>query len=456
VIANLLQSPLTFIHLNEHKTLPIRDYTERRKFLEFQNRFATACGLALQGLDRVPFAVDLLPPQKQSSFSSWIKNPLRKKSVRAAWGFDFGYSCFKAVRVTFDDDGVLAIDECFQCHHPHDGLPHSQGENSLDELSEEQIVQLLEKPDGRKSPFEYDDAVHEPLTQERFQSLAIESFLAKYEYKGESICIGYPAHDIICANTTLPQMPPQQTWQAVHYEAKHHFSDNPNLYQTGWLVLGWEEDEQNVMKQYIHLFMARIGTIDSKLHLLQKYGIAPSLMTSNVLANLNYAYLLLTLPPVELPEAQAEGRNPPEQNGDFEPPEIQSILVCDMGTQGTDLTFYNLREIRHYYLNIGGQDFTKSIANALGESFHFAEAIKRKPTQRAGDTAKVVEALKPVAKRLVDEILLRLQHLRKSGATLDKVVVLGGGFQLNGFATYFKNLLNSAWKNGSQPLTEKR
>jgi len=120
-----------------------------------------------------------------------------------------------------------------------------------------------------------------------------------------------------------------------------------------------------------------------------------------------------------------------------------------MGTQGTDLTFYDVREIRHFYLDIGGQDFTKSIVQALGETFPRAEAIKRNPTKRTEDTAKVVESLKPVAKRLVDEILLRLQHFRKSGATLDKVVVLGGGFQLKGFATYFKNLLNITWKNGS-------
>ncbi|MCL2305781.1 MAG: cell division FtsA domain-containing protein [Planctomycetaceae bacterium] len=444
--------PLTFIHLNEHKTLPIRDYTERQKYLEFHNRFATACGLALQGLGQVPFAVDLLPPQKQPSFFGRFRSSLRKKPVPAAWGFDFGYSCFKAVRVTFDEEGVLAVDECFQCYHPHDGIPNDDCENSLETLSEEQIVKLLEKQDGPRNPFEHTDSVSAPLTQERFQSLAIESFLAKYTYQGELICIGYPGHDILCSNFTLPQMPPQQTWQAIQFEVKHRqLADNPNLYQMSYLVLGWEEeveDEQNIMKQYIHLFLSRVGTIDSKLRLLQNFGIAPNLMTSNILANLNYAHMLLTSPPVPPQMTQDENQNPPEQDSDFEPPEIQSILVCDMGTRGTDLTFYNLREIRHFYLPIGGQDFTKSIAKALGEPFHIAEAIKRNPTKRTEDKAKVVEALKPIAGRLVDEILLRLQHLRKSGAMLDKVVVLGGGFQLNGFAAYFKNLLNTSWKNG--------
>jgi len=442
------QPPLTFIHLNEHKKLPIRDYTERQKFLEFHDRFATACGLAMQGLGQAPFAVDLLPPQKQSSFFTRIKSSFRKKPVPAAWGFDFGYSCFKAVRVTYDEDGVLAVDECFQCHYPHDGLPDNGRENPLEELTDEQVTQILNKQDDPKNPFEHSDSVSEPITQERFQSLAVESFLAKYEYQGETICIGYPAHDILCANVRLPQMPPQQTWQAVQFEVKHHLPDNPNLFQTGYLVLGWEEDEQNNMMQYVHLFSARAGTIDNKLRLLQRYGIVPNLMTSNVLANLNYAYLLLTLPPQEQPSTQTNGQNPPEQNGDFEPPEIRSILVCDMGTQGTDLTFYTLREIKHFYLDIGGQDFTKSIAETLGEPFSRAEAIKRNPTKRTEDTTKVVEALKPVAKRLVEEILLRLQHFRKSGATLDKVIALGGGFQLKGFAAYFKSLLNAHWKNG--------
>lgn len=437
------QPPLTFVHLNDHKKLPIRDDTQRQQYLEFHDRFATACGLALQGIGQVPFAVDLLPPQKQPSFFSRIKGSLRKKPVPAAWGFDFGYSCFKAVRVTYDEDGVLTVDECYQCHHPDDGLSDNESEKPVDEPAEEYITQLLEKQDCPKNPFARDDTVREPLTQERFQSLAIESFLAKYEYQGETICIGYPAHDILCANVKLPQMPPQQTWQAVHYESKHHLPDNPHLFQTGYLVLGWEEDEQNNMMQYIHLFSARAGTIDDKLRLLHKYGIVPNLMTSNILANLNYAYLLLTSPPA----TQDEEQNTPGESGDFEPPEIKSILVCDMGTQGTDLTFYDLREIRHFYLDVGGRDFTKSIAKTLGETFHRAEAIKRDPPKRAEDTAKVVEALKPVAKRLVDEILLRLRHFRKSGTTLDQVVVLGGGFQLKGFAAYFKGLINTMWKN---------
>ena len=443
--------PLTFIHLNEHKKLPIRDYTERRRYLEFHDRFATACGLALQGLGQVPFSVDLLPQQKQSSFFGRLKSPFRRKQVPAAWGFDFGFSCFKAVRVTYDEDGVLAVDECFQCHHPQVALPDEENGQELEQLTDDQIAQLLGKESGSQNPFARTDntTAFEPISQERFLDLAIESFLAKYEYHGESICIGYPGHDILCTNFSLPQMPPQQTWQAIQYEAKHHLEDNPNLYQMSWLVLGWEEDEQNLMKQYIHLFLARTGTIDSKLYMLQKYGIAPNLMTSNVLANLNYAYLILTSQAVEQPPLQEENaQSLSQQNDDFEPPEIRSILVCDMGTQGTDLTLYNLREIRHFYLPIGGQDFTKSIAKALGEPFHVAEAIKRNPTKRTEDRAKVVEALKPVAKQLVDEILLRLQHFRKSGATLDKVVALGGGFQLNGFAAYFKNLLNANWKNG--------
>ena len=440
---------LTFIHLNEHKKLPVRDYTERQQYLEFHDRFATACGLALQGLGQVPFAVDLLPPQKQPSFLSRIKGSFRKKPVPSAWGFDFGSSCFKAVRVTFDEEGVLAIDECFQCHHPQVALPDDENPLSLDALSDDEIARLLDKQDDAQSPFLRDDtsSTSEQITQERFQSLAIESFLAKYEYQGEVICVGYPAHDILCNNLQLPQMTSEQTWQAVQYEAKQLFSDNLNIYQTGFLVLGWEEDEQNIMKQYIHLFLARMGTIDDKLRLLQKYGIVPNFMTSNVLANLNYAYLLLTMPPVEPPSEATEDGKVTEQNVDDDLPEIQSILVCDMGTQGTDLTFYNIREIRHFYLDIGGQDFTKSIAKALGKSFTDAEAIKRNPTKRAEDKAKVVEALKPVAKRLVEDILLRLQHIRRSGATLDKVVVLGGGFQLNGFAAYFKNLLLASWKS---------
>jgi Tfp pilus assembly PilM family ATPase len=447
---------MIFRHLNEYHQPPVRDYTERRLFLQFHDRFATACGLALQGLEQVPFEVDLLPHEKKQSFFSRIKGSFRKKNLPAAWGLDFGNSCIKAVRVTFDDEGVLAVDQCFHCHHPYDGPPQDD-DASLAKLTDQQIAELLQKTE-HKNPFAHGNegtSACLPIDQHRFQSLAMESFLTKYTYQGETICVGYPSHNILCTNTTLPQMTPQQTWQAVQYEAKHLMPDNPNLFQPGYLVLGWEEDEQNVMKQYVHLFSTRIGTTETLLMLLQKYGIVPNLMTTSILANLNYAYLLSTLPPVSQPpfntetsaqQTESASSKNHETSPSDEKPELQSILICDMGTQGTELIFYNLREIKHYYIDVGGQNFTKSIAKTTGEPFHTAEAIKRNPTKRAEDIPKVVEALKPVAIRLVDEIALRLQSVRLSGVPLDHVVVLGGGFQLKGFANYFKSLLHAKWK----------
>jgi len=88
------------------------------------------------------------------------------------------------------------------------------------------------------------------------------------------------------------------------------------------------------------------------------------------------------------------------------------------------------------------------IASALDKTFSEAEAIKRDPVRRA-EKDKVIKAMTPVVGILLDEILRRLNHLRHSGATLDKVVVLGGGFQLSGFASYFESLLQKKWKNGT-------
>ncbi|MDR1384485.1 MAG: cell division FtsA domain-containing protein [Planctomycetaceae bacterium] len=440
---------MIFRHLNEYNQPPIRDYTERQMFLRFHDRFATACGIALQGLEQTPFTVDLLPYEKPSFFSKW-KSSFRKKQTPAAWGFDFGYSCVKAVRVTFDDEGVLAVDQCFNCHHPYDGPPLDDNAD-LAKLTDQQIADVLQKQE-QKSPFAHDEGrtVQLRVDQHQFQLLALELFLTKYVYQGEKICVAYPSHNLLCANITLPQMTPQQTWQAVQYEAKHLMPDNPNLFQSGYLVLGWEEDEENVMKQYIHLFSTRIGTTETLLALLQKYGISPNLMTTSILANLNYAHLLSTLPPVlQPPFPEKETEQPIQQspdNGESDIPELQSILICDMGTQGTDVTFYNLREIKHHYISIGGQEFTKSIVKTTGETFHMAEAIKRNPTKRTSDLSKIVNAVKPVALRLVNEILLRLQPVRQSGIPLDRVVVLGGGFQLNGFANHFKSLLNAKWE----------
>jgi cell division ATPase FtsA len=132
----------------------------------------------------------------------------------------------------------------------------------------------------------------------------------------------------------------------------------------------------------------------------------------------------------------------------FEPPEIESILVCDMGAIGTDLVFYNLKEILHYYVTVGGDHFTQAIAKALDISHERAEGFKRNPLA-SGHGTEIVEALKPVAKQLVNEVMLRLERFRKNGGNLDKVIVLGSGFQLQGFADYFRKVLEASWKTAT-------
>ena len=454
-----MPSGIAFSHLNECKNIPIRDLTPRKLYLSFHDRFATACGIAMSGLLPVPFAVDLLPPKGKPSFLNRMKGVFRKHNkIEAAWGFDFGHACFKAVRLTFDTDGTLAVDECFHCNHA-DYDPKSREAETKSVFSDEEEAKLiaqLNEPIPPNNPFApNDDLKYEAkIHTEDFKRYALEIFLSKYQYRGEAICVGYAPHDIFCDNVRLPQMTPNQTWSAVQIEMKRKLADGISSFAYNYLVLGWEEDENNLLHQYLNLFATRNSTVEKTINLLYDYGIDPTHIMPTIYANLNYAIELLGLPPVD--QVSTQIGNPGDngttkilrnENAEYQLPEIKSILVCDMGTAGTDLVLYTLQEIKHYYIPIGGRDFTRSIANGLGCSPVQAEAIKR-DFSRADDLPKLAETLKPVGRKFVDEIILRLKHFRKSGGTFDKVIVLGGGFQLKGFAGYFKSLLEALWKEG--------
>ena len=414
----------------------------------------------MRGLLPLPFAVDLLPAKERPSFFARLRGAFKRNNkVDAAWGFDFGHSCFKAVRLTFDTDGTLAVDECFHCHHAdYDPKPKPEPEESdsvFSEENEEQISKVLNEPEVPGNPFtpKEEKTVMMNIDADAFKRYAIEAFLRKYEYRGESICVGYAPHDIYCDNIQVPQMTPDQTWSAVQLEMRNRLADGFLAFAYNYLVLGWSEDENNLVQQYLHLFATRNSSLEKVMTLLQEYGIEATHITPTIYANLNYAVELFGLPPVEqLPATNGTGAVEGgtssvkwPMSGEFQPPEFRSILVCDMGTSGTDLTFYNLQEIRHFYIPVGGRDFTQAISKGLGVPLPLAEAIKR-DFQRAEDMTKLADSLKPVARRLIDEIFLRLEHFRKSGGTFDKVVVMGGGFQLKGFAAYFRSLLEVLWK----------
>ena len=427
--------PFTFLHLNEHRTIPLRDETERRIYTYSQDRFATACGLALQGLGLVPFNVDMLPQQKQGLFAR-LKNAFSRKRIVAAWGMDIGNSCMKAVKVSLAADGVPVVEHCYQCHYHFEPLKQQQATD----LPETKIMETLAKP---VNPFARDEPDFETkeLDVPEKRKLAVKGFLHKYEYQGEVICVGYPSRDLICANVAIPADTPQVAEAAIPFEFKHHLPYDEDKFLPNYIFLGSTAGDENVMKQCFHLFSTKMSTMQDTLDLLAEYGIMPNMMTTNHLANLNYATFLLMSPPVaQTPEEQVA-----MEGNEFEPPDIESILICDMGASGMDLIFYDLKELSHFYIPIGGDRFTQEIATALNIPLPRAEGYKRDPLA-SGHGQEIVDALKPLVKKLANEITLRLERFRKNGGKLDKVIVLGGGFQLRGFAAYFRSVLEALWK----------
>ena len=429
-------SPLEFLHLNEHRKIPLRDETERRMFTNAHDRFATACGLALQGLGLVPFCIDMLPQKKQGVFER-IKNAFSRKRPVAAWGIDIGNSCMKAVKVAFDADSVPVVEHCYLCHYHFEALKSS--EESGADIRETKIMEALAEP---MNPFQRDEPpVGKELDVPTKRKLAVQGFLHKYEYQGEVIGVGYPSQDLICANVAIPADTPQIAEAAIPFEFKHHLPYDEDKFLPNYIFLGSAEGDEGVTKQCFHLFSTKMSTMQDTLDLLGEHGIMPDMMTTNHLANLNYATFLLMSPPVaQTPEEQAAA-----EEKEFEPPDIESILICDMGASGMDLIFYGLKELSHFYIPIGGDWFTQEIATALEIPLPRAEGYKRDPLA-SGHGQEIVEALKPLVKKLANEITLRLEHFRKGGGKLDKVIVLGGGFQLRGFAAYFRSVLEVLWK----------
>ncbi|GHT27453.1 hypothetical protein FACS18942_06800 [Planctomycetales bacterium] len=419
----------------------MRDTTERRIFLNSQDRFATACGLALQGLGLIPFAVNMLPQEKQGFFSR-LKGTFSKKKVVAAWGLDIGNSCMKAVRVTFDSDGIPVVNECYHCYY------HRSDSKSKDDLETEDSriaraeTQLMNVMQSHSTPFANEEApiVFKANDLQSMKRLAVEGFLHQYEYQGETICVGYPSQNLICANMALEADTPEIAEKVIPFEFKNYLPFDEDNFLPNYMFLGDDTGENNAVRQCIHLFSTRISTLENIIELLGEFGIVPNIMTTNLLANLNYSAFLLMSPPVSQTETTEEVN--------FEPPEIESILVCDMGAIGTDLVFYNLKEILHYYVTVGGDHFTQAIAKSLDISHERAEGFKRNPLA-SGYGMEIVEALKPVVRQLVNEVMLRLERFRKNGGNLDKVIVMGSGFQLQGFADYFRKVLEASWKTAT-------
>ncbi|MGD0896340.1 MAG: pilus assembly protein PilM [Thermoguttaceae bacterium] len=114
---------------------------DRRLLAANPGRFAVACGLALQGLDKAHVGINLLPADYHGHLGA-IAQKLLKRPATAAWGIDLGSSSLKAVRLSWDIKQQTAIMDAAVCLEYRKPLGQAADADQRKALVDEALAEL--------------------------------------------------------------------------------------------------------------------------------------------------------------------------------------------------------------------------------------------------------------------------------------------------------------------------
>jgi len=339
--------------------------------------FWTACGLALQGIDRAAIPINFAPSRQEGVLQKFGWR--RKKGPVAAWGLDLGNSSLKAVRLTADRD--VSIEQAVHIEHDKELL-----------------------------------RVEDPSARREVLVATLRKFLDQHAIQDARLCIGLPSLALLGRFFRLPPVDAKRMEDAVAYEARQQIP--LPLDELAWDFHAWplphrKDEGENAW---------RIGLYAVKKFHLQEFEMlcADLDLTVDVLSGKCVA--LHNLAAFEL-----------LGEDDEEPKKNSAVALLDVGTEGSALVIASPNSTWFRHIPVGGETVTSSLVRTFKLTRAQAEQAKRHPA-RARRLKLLYEAIDPAIAHLMDELERSLhQHGRLfPDVRISHLFGHGGGFQLHG------------------------
>jgi type IV pilus assembly protein PilM len=300
----------------------------------------------------------------------------------AVWAIDIGNNSLKALYLSTERGVVEVVG--------YDNIPHGKilsGDNVTDAEREELIA------------------------------ISLRKLVTKYDLSMDEIAIAVPSQNSFARFVNLPPVEAKRIPEMVQFEAVQQIPFGINDVQWDWqLMTGTDSPEIKV-----GIFAIKNEVVNTALQPFTREDIEISYVQMAPMAL--YNYLLYDRPDLVTSESQA-------------------TVIINIGAGNTDLVVCTPSAVWQRCILIGGNTFTKAIADTFRLNFEKAEKLKR--TAAVSKYARqVFQAMKPVFTDLVSEIQRSLGFYTTSNPNikLSRVIALGGGARMRGLLKYLQQTL---------------
>ncbi len=300
----------------------------------------------------------------------------------AIWAIDIGNNSLKALYLSTERGVVEVVG--------YDNIPHGKilsGDNVTDAEREELIA------------------------------ISLRKLVTKYDLSMDEIAIAVPSQNSFARFVNLPPVEAKRIPEMVQFEAVQQIPFGINDVQWDWqLMTGANSTEIKV-----GIFAIKNDVVNTALQPFTREDIEISYVQMVPMAL--YNYLMHDRPDLVTSDSQA-------------------TVVINIGAGNTDLVVCNPSTVWQRCILIGGNTFTKAIADTFRLNFGKAEKLKR--TAPVSKYARqIFQAMRPVFTDLASEIQRSLGFYNSSNPNtkIVKIIAMGGGTKLRGLLKYLQQTL---------------
>jgi type IV pilus assembly protein PilM len=248
-------------------------------------------------------------------------------------------------------------------------------------------------------------------------ALTLRKFASKNDLGMDEIIISVPSQNSFARFVNLPPVERKRIAEIVKFEAVQQIPFDINDVQWDWQLM----TEPNSPELKVGIFAIKNEVVSSALEYFGRENLQIAYVQMSPMALYNYVHY---------------------DRPDLVTSDNQALVVLNIGAENTDLVVCTKSTVWQRCILIGGNNFTKAIADAFKLNFEKAERLKR--TAPVSKYARqIFQAMKPVFGEMASEIQRSLGFYSSSNPNtkLSKIIALGGGTKLRGLLKYIQQTL---------------
>jgi type IV pilus assembly protein PilM len=302
----------------------------------------------------------------------------------SVWAVDIGNNSLKAMRLT-DVNGVVEV-------------------TGFDNIQHGKILTGI----GVK-----------PEEREELIAISLRQFVQQNDISADDIAISVPSQNSFARFVNLPPVEAKRIPEIVKFEAAQQIPFDISEVQWDWQLMNGGHSAETETR--VGIFAIKNDVISSSLEYFSRENINVNFVQMAPMAL--YNYIVFDRPELVKSDSRA-------------------IVILNIGAECTDLVVCSRSSVWQRCIPMGGNSFTRAIAETFKLTFEKSEKLKR-TAPMSKYARQILQAMKPVFTDLASEIQRSLGFYTSGNpdVKLSKMVAFGGGTKMQGLLKYLQQTL---------------